>query len=60
MRRRGKAARGIPVEHTVAAHQKILDCIKKKDSTGAIGAMRAHLEELERDMRAALTLAKDQ
>lgn len=54
MSRRGKAARGIPVEHTVAAHQKILDCIKNKDSTGAISAMRAHLEESARDMRAAL------
>lgn len=60
MSRRGKAARGIPVEHTVAAHQKILDCIKKKDSAGAISAMRAHLEESARDMRAALTLAKEQ
>ncbi len=53
MSRRGKAARGLPLESTIDAHQKILDCIKTRDSTGAANAMRQHLEESARDMRAA-------
>lgn len=54
MSRRGKSLRGLPLENTIAAHQKILDCIKKRDSRAAENAMRQHLEESARDMRAAL------
>lgn len=53
MSRRGKTLRGLPLESTIAAHQKILDCIKKRDSAAAENAMRLHLEESGRDMRAA-------
>ena len=52
--RRGRQVRGQPSEHTVLAHQRILDCITAGDPPGAEAAMRVHLTDAARDMRAAL------
>jgi len=51
--RRGRAARGQGSEHTLHAHQRILDCIAAGDAAGAEAAMRVHLTDAARDMRAA-------
>lgn len=53
MSRRGRALRGLAVAHTVEAHRRILDRITARDVDGAAQAMRAHLTEAGRDMRAA-------
>lgn len=53
MSQRGRRARGQGSEHTVLAHQRILDCIAAGDVAGAEAAMRVHLTDAARDMRAA-------
>lgn len=51
---RGHALRGHLPEHTIAAHQRILDYVREGDSRGAAQAMRSHLEDAERDLRAMM------
>ncbi len=52
--RRGRQIRGQTAEHTVEAHQRVLDCIVAGDAAGAEAAMRVHLTDAARDMRAAM------
>lgn len=52
--RRGRELRGQSMGDVVAAHQLILDRIRDGNVRGATDAMRAHLEDAGRDMRAAL------
>jgi DNA-binding FadR family transcriptional regulator len=51
--RRGRQLRGLTSERTIAMHQLILDKVQAGDAAGAEAAMRAHLTEAARDMRAA-------
>ena len=53
MSMRGNALRGLSIRNSLKAHQLIFECIKKRDVRGATSAMRFHLEEAGRDMRAA-------
>lgn len=53
--RRGHAHRGHTIADTVAAHQRILDCIKAGNGRAAGEAMRMHLKDTERDIRVALS-----
>ena len=55
--RRGRELRGQGLDVTIAAHQRILDCVREGNQRGAAEAMRAHLEDATRDMRAALGAA---
>jgi GntR family transcriptional repressor for pyruvate dehydrogenase complex len=52
--RRGHDARGHTVDDTIAAHEAILDAIREGNPKAAGIAMRAHLEDTERDIRSAL------
>jgi len=52
---RGHRLRGRGPAETIAAHEKILEGIKSGDGRGAAQAMRAHLRDAERDVRAALS-----
>lgn len=52
--RRGHGLRGHTPEHTIAAHLAILKFVRDGNSRGAAEAMRTHLEDAERDIRAAL------
>jgi len=54
MSRRGRQLRGQGQEHTIHAHQRIYDCIAAGDVAGAEAAMRVHLTDAARDMRAAM------
>jgi GntR family transcriptional regulator, transcriptional repressor for pyruvate dehydrogenase complex len=54
MSRRGRQLRGQTSEHTVAAHARILACIVAGDANAAEAAMRNHLADALRDMRAAI------
>lgn len=54
MSRRGRQFRGQSSEHTVLAHQRVLDCIVAGDAAAAEAAMRVHLNDAARDMRAAI------
>lgn len=54
MSRRGRDLRGQTQEHTLHAHQRILDCIEAGDQPGAEAAMRVHLSDSRRDMQAAM------
>jgi DNA-binding FadR family transcriptional regulator len=40
-------------EDTINAHERIFECVKTGDGRGAAQAMRQHLRESERDLRAA-------
>jgi DNA-binding FadR family transcriptional regulator len=51
--RRGRDLRGQGVEVTLAAHQRIFEFVRDGNARGAAEAMRAHLEDAGRDMRAA-------
>ena len=51
--RRGRDLRGRGFDVTLAAHQRIFDCVREGNPRGAAEAMRAHLDDAERDMRAA-------
>lgn len=53
--RRGHEQRGHTLHDTILAHQRILDCIKAGNSRSAAEAMRSHLKDTERDIRAALS-----
>jgi DNA-binding FadR family transcriptional regulator len=53
MSRRGRQLRGQTSEDTLAAHGRILDRVRARDPAGAEEAMRAHLADAGRDMRAA-------
>jgi GntR family transcriptional regulator, transcriptional repressor for pyruvate dehydrogenase complex len=52
--RRGHQLRGHTPEHTIAAHRAILKFVREGNARGASEAMRTHLEDAERDIRAAL------
>lgn len=52
--RRGHEERGGSLDDTFAAHVAILDAIRASDPKAAGAAMRAHLEETERDIQKAL------
>ena len=52
--RSGRRIRGQSAEHTVHAHQRVLDCIIAGDVAGAEAAMRVHLTDAAGDMRAAI------
>jgi GntR family transcriptional regulator, transcriptional repressor for pyruvate dehydrogenase complex len=58
--RRGHYLRGGTVEETIAAHQQILVAIREGNPKAAELAMRNHLEDTERDIRAALDSASGQ
>ncbi len=57
--RRGHANRGHTLFDTLAAHQRILDCIKDGNGRAAGEAMRLHLKDTERDIRNALSSMAD-
>ncbi|MDB5506786.1 MAG: FadR family transcriptional regulator [Devosia sp.] len=52
--RRGHVMRGHSLEDTVEAHQRILDSVGSGNGRAAADAMRAHLKDTERDVRAAV------
>ncbi|MEO8756701.1 MAG: FadR/GntR family transcriptional regulator [Devosia sp.] len=52
--RRGHDLRGHTVDDTIAAHEAILTAIRDGNPKAAGAAMRAHLEDTERDIRMAL------
>ncbi len=52
--RRGHDARGHTIDDTIAAHVAVLDAIREGNPKAAGAAMRAHLEDTERDIRSAL------
>ena len=53
MSTRGRAIRGQTHAATLSAHQAIHDAVSAGDSRAAAQAMRAHLRDAERDLRAA-------
>ena len=55
VRQRGNEQRGHTVMDTITGHERILECIKSGNGRAAGEAMRLHLKDTERDMRAALT-----
>lgn len=55
MSRRGRDLRGQSLDSTLAAHERILDALRSGDARHAAEAMRAHLEDAGRDMRAAFS-----
>ncbi|WP_172123908.1 MULTISPECIES: FadR/GntR family transcriptional regulator [unclassified Devosia] len=57
---RGHQRRGHTVWNTIADHERIFECIKSGNGRAAGEAMRLHLKDTERDMRAALTMALPQ
>ncbi|MGH9213587.1 MAG: FadR/GntR family transcriptional regulator [Acidimicrobiales bacterium] len=54
----GHLARGGSVEDVIEAHARILDRVKERDADGAAQAMRQHLSQTARDLRAYLALAR--
>jgi len=54
MSRRRRQIMGLTSEHTILSHQRILDCVAAGDVAGAEAAMRVHLTDASREMRAAL------
>lgn len=54
MSRRGQELRGQSRDNTIAAHQAVLDAVRAGDSRAAAEAMRAHLQDTERDIKASL------
>lgn len=57
--RRGHDARGHSVDDTIAAHEVVLTAIRTGNPKAAGAAMRAHLEDTERDIRSALSMAPE-
>ena len=53
--RQGHEQRGHSLHDTIAAHQRILDCIKSGNGRAAADAMRLHLKDTERDIRMAVS-----
>ncbi|HVZ02372.1 MAG TPA: FadR/GntR family transcriptional regulator [Dongiaceae bacterium] len=54
---RGHRQRGRGPEETIQAHEQVFERVKSGDGRGAAQAMRAHLRDAERDIRAALNTA---
>ena len=54
MSRRGREMRGQTSADTIVSHQRILECVRAGDVPGAEAAMRVHLTDAARDMRAAM------
>lgn len=54
MSRRGQELRGHSRDDTIAAHQAVLDAVRAGKPRAAAEAMRAHLQDSERDVRAGL------
>lgn len=54
MTRRGHELRGHTPERTIEAHRTILQFVREGNARAAAEAMRTHLEDAERDIRAAL------
>jgi GntR family transcriptional regulator, transcriptional repressor for pyruvate dehydrogenase complex len=52
---RGHLTRGGTVEDVIEAHQRILERVRARDPDGAAAAMREHLAQTARDLRAALS-----
>jgi DNA-binding FadR family transcriptional regulator len=52
----GHLARGGTVEDVIEQHALVLDRVRARDAKGAATAMRAHLEQTARDLKAALAL----
>jgi DNA-binding FadR family transcriptional regulator len=52
----GHLARGGTVEDMIEQHALVLDRVRARDAKGAAAAMRAHLEQTARDLKAALAL----
>jgi DNA-binding FadR family transcriptional regulator len=52
--RRGHELRGLTVDDTIAAHAAILEGVRAGKPRAAADAMRAHLEDTERDIRVGL------
>jgi GntR family transcriptional repressor for pyruvate dehydrogenase complex len=53
--RRGHEHRGHTVFDTIAAHERILECIRAGNARAAGEAMRFHLKDTERDIRVAVS-----
>ena len=53
---RGHLARGGTVADVIEQHARILDRVRARDARGAAAAMRAHLAQTERDLRAAFAV----
>lgn len=53
MSRKGRQIRGQTSEHTISAHERILTSVKSGDVSASEEAMRSHLADAGRDMRAA-------
>ena len=54
---RGRQLRGGSAEDTAKAHEAIFGHVRSGDARGAAQAMRAHLQDAERDLKAALSSA---
>jgi GntR family transcriptional repressor for pyruvate dehydrogenase complex len=54
---RGHLTRGGTVEDVIQQHERILDRVRARDAKGAGAAMREHLAQTARDLRAAFSLA---
>lgn len=54
---RGHLARGGSVEDVIDQHQRILDRVRARDPRGAARAMREHLAQTARDLRAAMSIS---
>ncbi len=52
MSTRGRAVRGQTHAATLAAHRHIYECVREGDARAAAQAMRAHLKDVEQDLRA--------
>lgn len=55
MSTRGRAVRGQTHASTLAAHRHVYDCVRDGDVRAAAQAMRTHLKDAERDLRAAFS-----
>lgn len=53
----GHLARGGTVDDVIEQHERILDRVRHRDAKGAAAAMRAHLAQTARDLKAALAHA---
>ena len=54
---RGHFARGGDFAEVVAAHRAVVDAVRAHDAPAAERAMRAHLRQVEKDLRTAIELA---
>lgn len=54
---RGHFARGGTFDEVLAAHRAVVDAVRAHDVPAAEQAMRAHLRQVERDLRTAIDLA---